>query len=1290
MAEGTKYNVTKLNNTNFSNWKFRMELLLTKEKSWYVITGDPPVLAADNSNAVVVENWKKSDGDARASIGLSIDDDQIIHIRAAKTAKEAWNNLKNYHEKSTLSNKVHLMRTICSLKANEGANVAEHVNQMNELFVKLRDIGEEALSDKWSVAMLLSSLPRSYDGLITALEARAEEDLTYTLVQQKVIAEYERRSNAGESSDTALKVTTGPSQGVCFFCKMEGHQKRQCSKYIEWKSKKDAKEKAKNRANAAEEKTTDFMYSTGNIKGGWILDSGATRHVVNYKQFFTELDESYQGEIEVASGELVKVNGIGRGKLTLIDNSGSINTAEATEVLYAPKMTGNLLSVSSLVKMGFNVVFQTGLCEIKFGNKQVAVADSVGGLYKLRAAHKVNSADEIHHKVGCIHQWHRLLGHRDPEAIKKMQAEGLIEDLKIVECGVRMSCEVCLKGKATRLPFPKKSKSKSKAPGDLIHTDVCGPMSTATFGGNKYVVTFIDDFSRFTVICLLKHKDEVEQKLKNFVEFVETKFGRRPKVLRSDRGGEYIGKNVKRFLAEKGIQAHLTAGYSPEQNGVAERKNRALIEMSRCLLIDAQLPHIFWGEAIATATHIQNLCLTRSTEATPYELWNNKKPGTKHLKIFGTKCFVHTPVEKRKKLDNTAEEMIFIGYDNNSKAYRCYDLVSKRVIISRDVKFVENIAKFESTTTGERDSNQIEVNVKVENDTIENEEPTAEEQIENNIQEQEVEAIRDADGVLETPVLRRSQRENLGIPPRRLTYEMYVAKEGVIEPKSYKEAITCKNKIQWVKAMEEEMSALKRNNTWQLTDIPENRTAIGCKWVFKVKTDNSGEVQRFKARLVAQGFSQKYGIDYDEVFAPVVRQTTFRTLLSISAKEMLIVNHLDVETAFLNGQLHEEIYMKQPPGFIEGDTGKVCLLKKSLYGLKQAARAWNEVIHHVLINGGFQQSKVDRCLYSKSMDGNWCYVLIYVDDVITACKTQKQIEVVESLLKRNFQTQNLGAIRQYLQMKVTRDKDGNFELCQSKYIQEVGFDHGLQNAKGAKTPMEVNYGKAESCLLLDNKRYQSLIGSLLYISINTRPDITASVSILSQKVSNPTEEDWNQLKRVVKYLLATADMKLKLSNVKDCEGELVGYADANWAENKESRKSNSGYIFFLNGGTISWACRKQSCVALSSTEAEFISLSEASQEAQWLRRLLTDLHQDVNTPTVMNEDNQSCLKLIGEEKFSNRTKHIDTKVHFVKDYIDKKIIICVYCPTDQMIADLLTKPLSFVKHNELREKCNVI
>lgn len=1297
MADAVKPKFVKLNDSNYANWKFRMELLLRKQNLWKkVIIGNRPVAVVAEeavTNQDEIDKWDELDDVARGTIGLAVEDDQLGHIRSKTTSKESWEALRNYHEKNTLANKVYLVRSICALKLEEGGDAKAHINRMQDLFTKLNDIGEAQLSTLWSKIFLLSSLPDSYDTLVSTLGARNEAEVTFDVAKQHVIAEYERHANAvGNSGDSILK--TVAKVGICFFCKKPDHFKNNCPKYKEWlakkgsgfKSKKSNDGKAADKVNSVEE--TDFMFTIGNThKKGWIIDSGATRHVVNNKSFFTDIDETYRSSVELANGESVSIQGIGTGGLTFLDESGCIHKAKATEVLYAPKLVGNVLSVRRLVKNCLKVEFDNRICQIKYKGQQIGVADIVGELYVLRQPDSVCAV--LAHNDKCIHELHRKMGHRDPAAIRKMASDGLIEGLQIVDCGIKEVCDVCMKGKMTRIPFPKKSASESSALLDLIHTDVCGPMRTATPSGKRYIVTFIDDYSSFTFVILLTHKSEVDETMRCFVALCENKFGRKPKVMRSDRGGEYTSKELVKYLKSNGIQIQLTAANCPQQNGKAERKNRTLIEMARCMLIGAGLPKSFWGEAIATANFIQNRVITRSTNLTPYERWNGVKPGINSFQIFGSKCFVHVSAAKRGKLDNVAVEMIFLGYDENSKAYRCYNAATKKVVVSRDVRFGSKTVNEISIDLG-----QTSNTTKVDDSSVQEELANAHEEIETD-PEDSINEFVDAEEEFSTheeenqPAVRVSQRVNKGIPRKRLIEEMHMVKE-ISEPKNYNEAIQSDEKEQWLAAMQDEIESHERNGTWQLVNLPVGKTAIGGKWVFKIKTGADGELQRYKARFVAQGFLQKYGEDYDEVFAPVVLHTTFRALLSVVAKRKWLVHHFDAKTAFLNGNLNETIYMKQPQGF-DGDHSKVCLLKKSIYGLKQAARSWNTALHKVLIDAGFQQSYNDPCLYSNKIAGKFCYVIVYVDDLIVACPTEKQIKETESIFKPHFEMNNLGPIKHYLGMEISKDDHGNYELNQSAYIMKIASDFGLTDAKTAKTPMEVSYGKSESSHPLENNtKYRQLIGRLLYLSVNSRPDISASVSILAQKVSQPSIEDWNQLKRVVKYLKATNEMKLKLSDIQSNDLSLFGYADATWADDRIDRKSNSGRIIYFNGGTISWSCNKQSIVATSSCEAEFISISEASKEVKWLRQLLEDLHEEINYPSILFEDNQSCIELVRDHKFSYKTKHIDTRYKMIRDLVKKMIIECKYCPSEEMVADLLTKPLSAIKHNYLRDKCNLV
>lgn len=284
---------------------------------------------------------------------------------------------------------------------------------------------------------------------------------------------------------------------------------------------------------------------------------------------------------------------------------------------------------------------------------------------------------------------------------------------------------------------------------------------------------------------------------------------------------------------------------------------------------------------------------------------------------------------------------------------------------------------------------------------------------------------------------------------------------------------------------------------------------------------------------LAQGFSQKFGIDYDEVFAPVVKQSTFRILLSIASKRKLKVYQYDVKTAFLNGVIKETIYMKQPPGFIvKGKEDYVCLLKKSLYGLKQAAKSWNDAINETLISFGFKQSESDNCLYFQRFDNdNWCFLLIYVDDILITATNDKILKSIERDISSTFEMRCMGEVKYYLGIEV-QNQNGIYSINQKKYIERIVAEFGLEDAKTSKIPLDAGYERARDeneQVLPSNEQYQKLVGSLLYISLNTRPDISASIAILAQRISRPTQYDWNELKRVVRYLKGTADYKIDLA-----------------------------------------------------------------------------------------------------------------------------------------------------------------
>lgn len=370
--------------------------------------------------------------------------------------------------------------------------------------------------------------------------------------------------------------------------------------------------------------------------------------------------------------------------------------------------------------------------------------------------------------------------------------------------------------------------------------------------------------------------------------------------------------------------------------------------------------------------------------------------------------------------------------------------------------------------------------------------------------------------------------------------------------------------------------------------------------------------------------------------------------------------------------------MRQPSGFvIKGKEQQVCKLVKSIYGLKQSARCWNHRLHAFLQSLKFKQSRADPCFYTKVVNGKRLYLLVYVDDILLGCESEEEIEKIYAALSKEFEMANLGDANYFLGMEI-RKEGGKYGISLENYIDRVAGRFGLIDAKCAKTPMEDGFVKTreESPPLKSNGQYRSLVGALLYIAVCARPDIAASVSILGRCVCAPTEADWVAAKRVVRYLKGTKDWQLRYG---DSEGKLVGYSDADWAGDLKSRKSTSGIVFMYAGGAISWTSRLQDFVTLSSMESEYVALSEASQEAVWLLHLFEDFGEPTFKPVTLWEDNQSCIKFVSSERTTKRSRHIETRQCFVKELCEARVLELLYCSTEEMVADILTKALGQVK-----------
>lgn len=661
------------------------------------------------------------------------------------------------------------------------------------------------------------------------------------------------------------------------------------------------------------------------------------------------------------------------------------------------------------------------------------------------------------------------------------------------------------------------------------------------------------------------------------------------------------------------------------------------------------------------------------------------------MMVFGTECYAYK--QDKKKLDSRGEKGIFIGYDRYSPAYNVYFPDTGKVSKHRLVKFLLKDSKDSQTQTGPYDDGDCYDDIELNAAPIGGQSQTSqtvttgaggESGTQPSIQ-------RDSGGTHRYPTRDRNAPSYLKDYQCKTEHTedeqdvdyFYRAVFGV--PKTYTEAMSSERSQKWTKAMEEEMSSLEENKMFTLCTLPEGKRVVGGRWVFAVK-ENPDQSETFKARYVAKGYSQVEGIDYKETFSPTASMTSVRMLIQEAAQDDLVLHQMDVKTAYLHAPMDYEVYMEQPEGFeVESTERLVCKLNKSLYGLKQSGRNWNKLLHDHLVENGFDQNAADNCVYEKQSEGEKVVLIIWVDDLIIAASSNVLISEVKEMLKKRFKMKDLGELKHFLGIDFTQCK-GEVRMSQSRHIGKVLQRFGMSDCKLRSTPCEQKLNFDEEGEVVDATGYREMIGSLIYIMTSTRPDLSWVVSKLSQHLAQPKQQHWVTAKQVLRYLKGTIEHELCYKR-SDLGLRLEGYSDADWASDHSDRRSTTGYCFSLTteGPVISWKSRKQPTVALSTCEAEYIALAASVQESMYLVQLLHGMDKNSqHTPVKIFEDNQGTIALSKNPVCRQRSKHVDIKYHFVRSaHIEGKVTI-EYCPTENMVADVLTKPLTKAKFERFK------
>jgi hypothetical protein len=1087
--------------------------------------------------------------------------------------------------------------------------------------------------------------------------------------------------------------------------------------------------------------------STGDGKRStlWILDTGATDHITfNLNSFSTyknivpipvslpngsQILASISGTVTISpSIQLLNVLYIPSFHVNLI----SITKLVSTNTCFVNFTSHSCEILQNCTKAVIGIArLERGLYVIDIEDITGSVSHTVSSTCNSTCSNSSHIVSNSTCKSTCSNSsllWHLRLGHISTSGLNVISNVYPFVSNK----HALPPCDSCHFAKQKKLPFPH-SISKSVAPFDILHADLWGPYSTISLLGHKYFLTLVDDYSRFTWVIFLKTKDETKKSLIHFVSYIENQFQTTLKCLRSDNGTEFA---MGDFFLSKGIIHQKSCVETPQQNGVVERKHQHILNVARSLSFHSNLPLSMWNFSIQHAVHLINrLPSPLLNLKCPYEMLHKQPPTIVHLKVFGCLSYATTLQAHRTKFDSRARKAIFLGFKDGTKGYVLYDLSSHEIFVSRNVIFYENNFPFQNSETTSSHSipnptltpilddpissipisNTLPIPVMSESDpsspitdTVISPlfSPTTSSPTSSNTSPSPSplpNPLRRSSRTIKPPSylenfhcnsVLRSTLHNTTNPPYPLSsvlsydkcapvYKSFCCSiSAIVEPQTYNQAskLDC-----WRKAMDAELLALDANQTWSVVDLPHGKVPIGCKWVYKVKYHADGSIERYKARLVAKGYTQMEGIDYFDTFSPVAKMTTVRVLLALASIKGWHLEQLDVNNAFLHGDLHEEVYMSLPPGYLSNvGVHKVCRLHKSLYGLKQASRQWYSKLSSALISFGYVQSQSDHSLYIKSTDTTFTALLVYVDDIVLAGNSSLEIQNVKLFLDQKFKIKDLGKLRYFLGLEIARSPQGIF-VNQRKYTLELLQDSGFLAAKPVNIPFNptTKLSSTDGAPLDDPSSYRRLIGRLLYLT-HTRPDLSFSVQHLSQFVAKPLVPHYAAATKILQYL--KSDPAKGIFFPVSSTLKLSGYADSDWARCPETRKSITGFCVFLGTSLISWKSKKQNTVSRSSTEAEYRALASLTCEIQWLQYLFHDFQINFAAPASVYCDSRSAIYLAHNPTFHERSKHIELDCHVIREKLQSKLIHLLPVPSSSQLADVLTKPLHFPAYSDFLSK----
>ncbi|GJS13313.1 putative ribonuclease H-like domain-containing protein [Tanacetum coccineum] len=897
--------------------------------------------------------------------------------------------------------------------------------------------------------------------------------------------------------------------------------------------------------------------------------------------------------------------------------------------------------------------------------------------------------------------WHRRLGHINFKNLNKLVKGNIVRGLPSKVFKNDHTCVACQKGKQHRASCKAKLERIVSEPLKILHMDLFGPTFVKSIDHACYCLIITDDSTRFSWVFFLASKDETSSIIQSFIRKIENQLNHRVKIIISDNGTEFKNRNMLEFCRNKGIKQEYSSARTPQQNGVAERMNRTLIEETRTMLADSLLPTTFWAEAVSTACYIFNkVRVTKPQNKTPYELLFGHKPIISYIRPFGCHVTILDTLSMLRNFDGKSDEGFLVGYSLNSKAYRVYNLVTKRVEVNLHVNFLEEKPNVQGKgfrwmfdIDYLRDSmNYIPISLENQaNQHAGNSEDTNSAGTQPNSQASTSEEEDEAEELLvvSTPIQDIPEKKNTQKPPVNTDHVVNTSsspvnttcavntgsslvntarasvntgefpptsndypddsdmpeleifhrpEQGIFDAASYDNegVVTDFNGLPTdivvspTPTLRVHSIHLKSQILGDPTSAVQTRSKEEPKTILEaLKDDNC--IEAMQEELLQFKLQQEEGIDYDEVFAPVARIEAIRLFLAFALYMGFIVYQIDVKSAFLYGTIDEEVYVSQPPGFVDPDH------PKKVYKVEH----------------GYRRGTIDKTLFIKKDKKDIMLVQVYVDDILFGSTKKSWCDEFETLMKSRFQISSMGELTLFLGLQVKQKPDGIF-ISQDKYVGKMLTKFKLANVKSAITPMETKMPltKDEGAMDVDVHMYRSMIGSLMYITAS-RPDI-----------------------------MYAGKPNLGLWYPRDSPFDLEAYSDSDYTRSNLNRKSTTGGCQFLGRRLISWKCKKQTIVATSTIEAEYVAVANCCSQVSWIQNQLLDYGFNFMNTTI-HIDNERTICIVKNPVYHSKIKHIEIHHHFIRDSYDKKLIQVEKIHTDLNVADLLTKPFDGPRYKDV-------